>query len=178
MKWLDLSHNLFDGSISLEALPERMEFLDVSDNKFCGVNLASLPDTLKKTLIFSAYRNKLSGSVDLTRLPAALVRLYLIDNQLSGPVVLTQLPGNLKRLHLGDNQFNGSLDLTQLPPSLSELILDNNAFSGTVDLSQLPQRLEKLYLSENDLSGEVFISHELFDGVDVRNTKIIKRLIE
>ena len=84
MEWLDLRHNLFDGSICLKALPERMEYLDVSETKFFGsLNLASLPDTLKKTLRFNADENKLSGSVDLTRLPAGLMNLSLYTNQLS-----------------------------------------------------------------------------------------------
>ena len=58
------------------------------------------------------------------------------------------------------------------------LYLNSNSFSGTVDLSQLPHGLEELYLSDNQLSGEVFISGELFDAVEVENTKIIKRHME
>ena len=38
---------------------------------------------------FVAYKNHFSGSIDFTRLPVALVLLFLTENQLSGSVVLT-----------------------------------------------------------------------------------------
>ena len=56
-----------------------------------------------------------------------------------------------------------------------QLHADNNCFAGTVDLSQLPQEIQGLYLSDNELSGEVFITDNLFDAVEVENTKLIKR---
>ena len=72
---------MFTGSIDLEKLPERMEYLCVSQKYFCGsLDLWSLP----KAMTISMNDHKVSGNVDFTRLPAVLVRLSLSANQLSG----------------------------------------------------------------------------------------------
>ncbi|KNH07231.1 hypothetical protein XU18_2094 [Perkinsela sp. CCAP 1560/4] len=150
MKHLDLRHNTFTGPIDLERLPERMEYLCVSKNQLSGsLNLASLPGTLQDLV---AHNNKFSGSVDLTQLPAALTQLDISENELSGSVVLTQLSGSLSYLYLSRNQFSGSLDLTRLPPNI-----------------------ESFNFSWNRLSGEGFIPDEIFERVNVRYTKVIKR---
>ena len=176
MKTLDIGFNAFTGLIHLESSPEGMEEIDISENELSGsLKLHSLPDTMTR---FTADKNKFSGSIDFTQLPAAMLTLFLEHNRLSGSVVLTQLPGGLEVLNLKDNQFNGALDVRRLPSSMIYLFLNNNSFSGTVDLSQLPQGLEELDMSDNELSGEVFISDALFDGVEVANTKIIKRHME
>ena len=173
---LSLGSNAFTASINLERLPERMEYLDISENKLSGsLKLDSLPDTLT---LFNARGNQFSGSVDLIRLQAAMENLFLGSNRLSGSVVLTRLPESLDSLYFSDNHFSGALNLTRLPPYMSVLELHNNSFCGTVDLSQLPQGLKRLCLSDNELSGEVFISDKLFDRVSVRYTKLIKRHME
>ncbi|KNH05235.1 hypothetical protein XU18_3719 [Perkinsela sp. CCAP 1560/4] len=77
---------MFTGSIDLEKLPERMEYLCVSEKCFCGsLDLWSLP----KAMTISMNDHKVSGNVDFTRLPAVLVRLSLSANQLSGPSKLS-----------------------------------------------------------------------------------------
>ena len=48
-------------------------------------------------------RNKLSGSVDLTKLPAGMAELNLGRNQFSGRVDLSKLPAGMTKLNLSGN---------------------------------------------------------------------------
>ncbi|KNH06850.1 leucine-rich repeat [Perkinsela sp. CCAP 1560/4] len=123
-------------------------------------------------------QRKLTEPADKIR-AAHVNTIQKIQNHLSGSVVLTQLLSNLKYLFLTSNQLSGPLNLTKLPPNMCRLRVDKNTFSGTVDISDLPQGLVELKLLCNDyLTGEVSISDELFDRVNVKNTKIVKQHAE
>ena len=74
---------------------------------------------------------KLSGSVDLTKLPPKIMVLSLSSNKLSGHLDLTQLPSSLEWLNLGYNSFT-TIKIGKLPKSLKSLYVDKNKLRGVM----------------------------------------------
>jgi len=72
---------------------------------------------------------RLTGTIDLTKLPQGLEELYLYNNQLTGPIDLTKLPQGLEVLVLSYTRLTGTIDLTKLPQGLKELDLSYNRFT-------------------------------------------------
>ncbi len=62
-----------------------------------------------------------------TSLHGAVTKIDLYNKNLTGHVDLTQLPATLMRLDSGMNRLAGAVDLTQLPASLTSLALQQNA---------------------------------------------------
>ena len=119
------------------------------------LTLCYVPPEVKELKMSSLTGSELTGTADLTHLPAGMQVLDLRNNQLTGKLDLTQLPRSMFRLYLYGNQFSGEVDLTKLPDALRWLSLNNNEFTGEIDLTQLPKRMIWLSLSNNRLTGEI-----------------------
>ena len=100
----------------------------------------------------------LSGTLDVSSLPASLLLLNTASNKLCGSVAFCSLPGELQQLILRYNFFTGLVDLTRLPFGLQSLSLQSNRFSGTIDLASLPPTLHSIYLGCNNLDGGLDLS--------------------
>ena len=72
---------------------------------------------------------------------------------LTGTVNLTALPAGLEDLDLSANALTGTPDVATLPPVLSEIFLYANQFTGTLDLRTLPKGLMYLHLDSNRFTG-------------------------
>eukprot|EP00996_Jenningsia_fusiforme_P003114 NODE_391_length_2309_cov_32.481416_g362_i0.p1 GENE.NODE_391_length_2309_cov_32.481416_g362_i0~~NODE_391_length_2309_cov_32.481416_g362_i0.p1 ORF type:complete len:412 (-),score=36.24 NODE_391_length_2309_cov_32.481416_g362_i0:298-1533(-) len=127
--------------------------LVLNNNRLTGsVDLTSLPAGMTHLLL---HTNQLSGSLDLTSLPTTIKQLLISTNQLTGSVDLTQLPAGMTHLWLSENQLTGSVDLTSLPVAMTNIYLHFNQLTGSVDLTSLPGGMIQLLLSNNRLTGSV-----------------------
>ena len=77
--------------------------------------LCYVPPKVKALDIRSWGSSKITGSVELSRLPDGMESLYLDYNQLTGSVDLTKVPWKMQMLLLTNNKLTGEIDLTQLP---------------------------------------------------------------
>ena len=144
---------------------QRVIEIDMDSTNVSGLlELCYVPPRVKELYIRSRYKNKLTGSVDLTQLPEGMQRLYLQNNQLIGDIDLTQLPKGMKYLFLVSNELTGEIDLTRLPDGMQCLYLENNSFTGQIDLTQLPNEMKYLFLENNQLSGS-FVIKALTNGM-------------
>ncbi|XP_052153522.1 receptor-like protein 1 [Oryza glaberrima] len=166
LKILDLSNNLFEGSIptSSSLKPFALEILDLSHNHLSG----ELPTAVLKNIRSLNLRgNQFQGSlpVSLFALPQ-LKFLDLSQNSFDGhiPTRTSSEPLLLEVLNLQNNRMSGSLCLWSERAfgdlqNLRELYLSSNQFSGSLPtfLFSLPH-IELLDLSANLLEGPIPIS--------------------
>ena len=163
--WLDLSKNMFSGSISLSCTtthsisPWPLSHLDLSDNRLSG-ELPECWEQWKNLTILNLANNNFSGKIkNSIGLLRHIESLHLRNNSFTGA-----LPSSLKncrRLHLidlGKNNLSGKIP-TWMGESLLRLIVANfksNEFSGKIPLSlcQLKE-IQVLDLSHNNLSGTI-----------------------
>ncbi|GLT78560.1 hypothetical protein SLA2020_500910 [Shorea laevis] len=159
LKWLDLSFNILEGSISQKELGNlsNVEGLILSRNELSG-NLPVQGFTKLKILDLSS--NQFSGIIP----PSigalhSLKALFLSHNQLNGSLPNLSLCGlkRLQELDLSQNNFEGTL-----PPCLNNLtslkLLDisynffsKNPFSDLIQ--SLPLSLESIDLRHNNFQG-------------------------
>ena len=154
------------GSVNFFYVPPKVNVLKVTPlyarSKLTGsVDLARLPEGME---VLDVKRNQLTGGADLTQLPGGMIYLFIETNQLSGEIEFTHLPVQMNSLFLQDNQLTGGIDLTQLPDGMECLSLKNNQFTGEIDLTHLPRSMRELYLYQNKLTGEINLIH-LLDGM-------------
>ena len=95
-------------------------------------------------------------------------------NKLSGSVDLSKLPVEMTKLSLRRNMLTGSIDLTRLPEGFAELRLGWNTFSGEVSFERLPASMTFLQLAHTNLRGEITVSRRNRDNFQVFQTKITK----
>ena len=105
-----------------------------------------------------------------------VIEIDLRDVGITGSVDLTKLPPKLKKLYLHSNQLSGHLDLTQLPSSLDEVFLSNNSFTTIKIGNKLPKSLKELDVYKNELRGVIIspASVEHFDVDDNENLLVCK----
>ena len=134
---------------------EQKEAHEVRRNQLQGNNLdlENLPNAIKK---FDVSGNQLTGTLDISNLPATLDGLWAYNNQFYGKINLLSLPSGLRTIDLHGNNLTGSLDFTSLPDSMVSLRLQGNHFQGEIDFQFLPKGLKKL-----DLSGNSFDKGDL-----------------
>ena len=152
---IDWKLRTLPGTILLEHLPQSIEIFRATHNQWVGTLNTSL---LPAIFSFILNHNALTGSVDLTALPAGLTYFSIANNEFSGECQLHKLPVGLTTCSLVENKFHGSLDLTNLPIGLSRALFGGNAFSGSVSIEALPQTLVVLDLGVNKLTGQVCLS--------------------
>ena len=137
---------------------KRVIQVDIRSDVGSLLELCYVPPKVKILNISGSFNTgKLTGSVDLTELPAEMEWLSLHHNQLTGEVDLTQLPDGMETLGLKNNQLTGEVDLTQLPNEMQYLRLENNQFSGRLDLLHLPNGMKELHAESNQFSASLII---------------------
>jgi hypothetical protein len=108
-------------------------------------------DLEERIITLAARKAKLTGEIDLTKLPQMLVSVDISGNNFVGPVVLSGLPHTLQYFNCSYNAFSGQLSFSGLPSQLTELHLEYNRFTGLVDPTELPMSIQAVYLQGNCL---------------------------
>jgi LRR receptor-like serine/threonine-protein kinase FLS2 len=174
LQHLDLSNNLFTGSIPAE-LPAALETLDLSNNRLELEVQASLGD-LQNLTSLNVSNNLLTGII-----PASFGSLQLLSTlNMSGNNLTGEIPTELNScLMLSVVDLSGNGGLNGLIPfqgleSLTTLHLQNNQFMGNfvVPLNTFPLLLD-LDLSNNGLSGfmPATMSNSLVQRIDLSGNK-------
>ena len=132
--------------------------IDIDSSDVSGsLELFYVPPKVNEIYVRSMFNSKLTGSVDLTRLPVGVNVLAFTDCRLTGKIDLTQLPNEMQFLDLQNNQLTGNIDLTRLPDEMRYMNLRENKLTGKIDLTQLPCGMQKLLLHNNQLSGPLVL---------------------
>ena len=98
---------------------------------------------------FLFENNRLTGEINLARLPDGMEDLRLTNNQISGTLDFTHLPDGMKPVFLASNQLTGEIDLTHLPDGMGYLYLQNNQLSGPLVIQKIPPKMKMIDLEEN-----------------------------
>ncbi|BBN03281.1 hypothetical protein MPTK1_2g22270 [Marchantia polymorpha subsp. ruderalis] len=153
---VDLESNLLDGDTVISNLLQfpQLRVLKLGRNKFSGpLKTTRLPALLLSPLEdVDLHGNNFSGK--LPSLAAGLLRLDFSSNSFSGPVPGLNDVQSLEYLDLSFNQFEGGLppDIS-LQSSLKRLGLADNQLSGSVPSLSAMVSLEYLDLSSNLFTG-------------------------
>ena len=153
---------------------KRVIKIDVDRKKVNGsLELGYAPPKVKVLKISPFLKSKLTGSIDLTRLPGGIRILYLENNQLTGEIDLTHLPKGMKELFLENNELTREIDLTCLPERMEYLSLEKNQLTGEIDITHLPNGMRGIYLQTNKLSGSLVIKRlsPQITTIDVRGNR-------
>ncbi|XP_009607039.1 receptor-like protein EIX1 [Nicotiana tomentosiformis] len=169
---IDLSSNLFKGTIPLPTVP--IELLDLSNNKFQGLIPQNISEVMPDLIFLSLSGNEILGEIPATIGMMTLLQVIdLSNNKLTGSISSSIGECSyLKALDLGNNNLSGliSSSLGQLR-QLQSLHLNDNKFSGRIPLSfKNLSNLETLDLGNNRLSGN--IPSWISDGVP--NLRILR----
>ncbi|KAJ0039272.1 hypothetical protein Pint_23927 [Pistacia integerrima] len=155
--WIDLSSNIFEGSIPLPSFP--LYQLALSNNEFSG----PIPETIGEYLSYSSFLslsgNQLSGSIpESVGLMFSIGVIDLSRNYLTGRIPSSI--ANSSTLQVLDLQNNNLSE--EIPSSLGDLYnlrslhLSNNKISGEIPLSFMSLlSLETLDLGNNSLTGKI-----------------------
>ncbi|OIT38110.1 PREDICTED: leucine-rich repeat receptor-like tyrosine-protein kinase PXC3 [Nicotiana attenuata] len=159
LKWLDLSHNNFQGSIPLSfGNLSMLQYLDLSFNKF-GNSIPSELGKLKNLKALNLSNNWLTGVVPIELKGLENLQDFQIStNNLNGsiPFWVGNLT-NLKVLAAYENEFSGDIPFNLgLNSELSLLNLHSNQLQGTIPESICAKgNLEFLVLTQNKLNGTI-----------------------
>ncbi|XP_052192282.1 receptor-like protein EIX1 [Diospyros lotus] len=159
---LDLSHNMFSGSISsiCSMTTVALNHLDLSNNMLSG----SIPDCWERSV--PLYVLRLANNNFTGEIPASigslllLYTLHLQNNSLTGGLPMSiKNCTSLTIMDVGGNRLSGEVPAWIGDDSLLNLIVLNlrsNAFSGSIP-SQLcyRQTIRILDLSQNNISGTI-----------------------
>ena len=163
-QWLDLSSNMFSGSIYLscgisDQSSLSLYHLDLSSNRLSG-ELPQCWKQWKELIVLNLANNYFSGKIkNSIGLLYKMQTLHLRNNSLNGA-----LPSSLKNcrdLHLvdlGKNKLSGRIP-AWIGGSLSNLVVLNlrsNEFNGSIPLNICRLRkIQMLDLSSNNISGMI-----------------------
>ncbi|XP_034680722.1 receptor-like protein EIX2 [Vitis riparia] len=168
-EWLDLSKNMFSGSLSLSCgttnqfstnqFRRGLFHVDLSNNRLSG-ELPECWEQWKDLIVLNLANNNFSGKIkNSIGLLYHMQTLHLRNNSLTGA-----LPSSLKNcrdlrlIDLGKNKLSGKIP-AWMGGSLLDLIVVNlrsNEFNGSIPLNlcQL-KKIQMLDLSSNNLSGTI-----------------------
>ncbi|KAJ9679622.1 hypothetical protein PVL29_021522 [Vitis rotundifolia] len=162
--WLDLSKNMFSGSISLSCGTTNqpgsgLSHLDLSNNRLSG-ELPNCWEQWKDLILLNLANNNFSGKIkDSIGLLHEMQTLHLRSNSFTGapPSSLKNCKA-LRLIDLGKNKLSGKIT-AWMGGSLSNLVVLNlrsNEFNGSIpsSLCQL-KKIQMLDLSSNNLSGKI-----------------------
>ncbi|CAH9092693.1 unnamed protein product [Cuscuta europaea] len=157
LRFLNLSHNIFDGQLNLTAL-HRLEVLDVSTNRLHGDIGSGLPGTCDRLVVANISNNHVTGEIrDAFRKCRNLEYIDLSYNNLTGDMFSGRFD-RLKEVSLAENQMSGGLSGPIFSPncSLQFLDLSGNHFSGLLpkEISNCKD-LRIINLSANNFSGPI-----------------------
>ncbi|KAG6640923.1 hypothetical protein I3843_09G037800 [Carya illinoinensis] len=159
LKWLDLSHNDFHGSLpSAFGNLSELEFLDLSSNKFGGLIPRELGG-LKNLRTLNLSNNLLEGEIpDELQSLEKLEAFQISSNKLNGSIPIWV--GNLTKLSIFtayENDLRGRIpDNLGSVSELQLLNLHSNHLEGPIPKSIFVLgKLEVLVLTQNKLSGDL-----------------------
>ena len=152
---IDWSRARVHGSIRLDALPPKLQYLDLEKPHkgefFTGTfQAAALP---KSVVEVSLSFNKFHGTIDWENFPKNIWRIQIAGNSFEGSIAT--FPPSADYIDVSDNKFEGSLNLSALPEPLRSFEAQNNRFAGEIDLRALPSMLRVLDVSQNKLTGSI-----------------------
>ncbi|OMO98589.1 hypothetical protein CCACVL1_04168 [Corchorus capsularis] len=158
---LDISNNLFNGSIPTEigALLPYLRSLNMSKNCFDGSIPSSFGD-MRSLFTLDLSNNHLSGGIPehLVTGCSSLEVLALSNNTLQGRIFSASFNlTNLIQFQLDKNNFSGTIpDFLSNSSSLSTLDISNNKFSGRIPrwMGNMSS-LEEVIMANNHLEGEI-----------------------
>ncbi|CAB9498606.1 LRR receptor-like serine threonine-protein kinase At4g08850-like [Seminavis robusta] len=142
---LDLSHNLFQGSIPTEGGLPNLRFLLLHDNgKLLGVCM-------------HAFKRRDQNVRSRANLSLCTTSRAEMNAALTGS--LPESIGNMSALYdidLSSNQLEGKLPKLDKLSNLRLFLMDQNIFTGTISPTvRKLEHLEYLYLADNKLDGEL-----------------------
>jgi len=157
VKFLDLGHNNFSGSLNLVTNLTSIEHLHLDHNSLTG----SIPESINsmsRLKSLSLGGNELTGSIPTTIGDLGRMEHFTLqDNLLSDglPNELGRMT-NMVNLNLSRNKFNGTLPNIANMDGLVSLQLQNNELTGAIPESiQQLQSIEILFLSSNNFVGSI-----------------------
>ncbi|KAG2291534.1 hypothetical protein Bca52824_038203 [Brassica carinata] len=155
---LDLSNNQFEGNLTRWSKWEKVEYLDLSQNRFTGSFPDVTPQLLRANHLNLSY-NKLTGPLP-ERIPTHYPKLGVLDissNSLDGPLPSTLLSmPTLEEIHLQNNVMTGNIGPFASGSRIRLLDLSHNRFDGDLPSSfGSLTKLQVLNLAANNLSGSL-----------------------
>ena len=161
LETFDLSDNVIEGELILSSSASENNPKEEEEE---NVITCDLPKFLERIVL---NHNKISGTVNLTRLPRTLQKINLAENCIEflegGPTgCFRNLPPVLDSVDLTSNCLSmEDLDLSveNLPPTLEKLHLGDNRITGRINFGNMSRNLKQLFLHRNilwfDLMSEV-----------------------
>ncbi|CAO2816795.1 unnamed protein product [Amaranthus hypochondriacus] len=155
LQMLNLAKNKFVGGLPDLASSNKLENLDLSENRFNGTILPSY-GFLDELMLLSLARNRIIGSIPKELASCKkLVTLDLSHNGLFGPIPrgLGQMPV-LGQLDLSENQLSGEIpESLGLADSLIEVNVSHNHLSGVLPSGGAFLAINLSAVAGNDLCG-------------------------
>ncbi|KAK9280241.1 hypothetical protein L1049_013928 [Liquidambar formosana] len=163
LEMLDLSHNLFNGSIPSELMEiKNLVLLNLSLNNFEGT-IPSGFENLEKLRYLDLLANGFSGDMmDLLSRLGSVVHVDLSNNRFSGSLDLglgnSSFVSTIQYLNISHNSLTGELFVHDGMPyfdSLEVFDASNNQFVGNIPSFNFVVSLRILRLGSNQLSGSL-----------------------
>ncbi|KAK9057276.1 hypothetical protein SSX86_022112 [Deinandra increscens subsp. villosa] len=149
---LDLKHNEFSGPIGPDSLPNSLQYLSLSWNRFSGPVDRLLP-RLNRLNYLDLSLNQFTGPIPGCVFRFPITNLQLERNQFSGPVELESQVA-IQTVDLSHNMLYGQV--SPLFATVQNLYLNNNRFTGSVPTTFVDRltagNIRLLYLQHNFLT--------------------------
>ena len=153
---------------------ERVVEIEIDSRHILGsLELSYAPPKAEVLSISSWARSKLTGSVDLARLPEATESLCLDGNRLTGELDLTKLPDIMEYLSFNNNEFSGEVDLTQFPIGMKYLYLSDNQLTGSLYVGKLPPMMELVHARGNNFDPIVVVDSETHVSIKLCRSGVV-----
>jgi len=173
LRWLDLSRNKFEGTISGDlVLPQKLQRFEISSNKFDGPIMWRV-FVLSNLSVLDLSANNFSDVIQWSTFSASALQILSLDNNFfQGDIAdlkRSSLPSTLHELHIQNNQLYGSVPWDAICedelPNLTTLDMSSNQLTGALSSSSdcdFPATMESLVLSNNNFSE---VDWALFSGL-------------
>ncbi|KAH6769316.1 hypothetical protein C2S51_014652 [Perilla frutescens var. frutescens] len=156
LQYLSLANNSLSGLIPTSLCNAKLDFLDLSVNKFGGHIPLCLRQTISSLQVLNLGRNNISGRIpDILSVDCYLQYFDLNNNTLQG-----EIPKSLERcmslefMNIGNNNINDTFPC-MLSSSLRVLVLHSNRFHGEVRCNKSWPDLQIMDISSNNFTGNL-----------------------